>query len=58
MMKKLMLDVETLEVESFQTADPQRSGGTVIAAEALATLPGWCISFTCGDSHIRPCLEG
>lgn len=57
-MKKLMLDVETLEVESFQTAHPQASGGTVIAADAVATLPGWCISFTCGDSQIRPCVEG
>ena len=57
-MKKLMLNVETLAVESFQTAEAQPSRGTVVAAEALATLPGWCISFTCGDSHIRPCLEG
>lgn len=56
-MKKLILNVEALEVESFQTANPQPSRGTVIAAEALATLPGWCISVTCGDSHIRPCLE-
>jgi hypothetical protein len=57
-MKKLMLEVESLEVESFQTGGPQPSRGTVAGAEALATLPGWCISFTCGDSHIRPCLEG
>lgn len=56
-MKKLTLDLDSLEVQSFQTADAQPSRGTVIAAEALATLPGWCISVTCGDSHIRPCLE-
>ena len=57
-MKKLMLDVEALEVESFETAEPRAGRGTVVAAQALETLPGWCISFTCGDSQIRACLEG
>ena len=53
-MKKLTLDVEALEVESFQTATPQPQRGTVIAADGR-TLPPYCVTFTCGDSHIRPC---
>lgn len=57
-MKKLMLDLEALEVESFPTADPQPARGTVLAAGAVSTLPDMCITFTCGDSRIRPCLEG
>jgi hypothetical protein len=56
MMKKLMLELETLEVESFQTAGPQPARGTVAAADAGSTLPDMCITFTCGDSHIRACL--
>jgi len=54
MMKKLMLAVEALEVESFHTAGPQPSRGTVVGADG-STLAPYCISFTCGDSHIRPC---
>jgi len=57
-MKKLILNLEALEVESFQTADPHASRGTVLAAGAVSTLPDMCITFTCGDSHIRACLEG
>lgn len=57
-MKKLTLDVEALEVESFGTAEPRAGRGTVAAAQALETLPGWCISFTCGDSQIRACRDG
>ncbi len=53
-MKKLTLDVEALEVESFDVAEPQPSRGTVMAADG-ASLPEYCITFTCGDSHIRPC---
>ncbi|HET7464177.1 MAG TPA: hypothetical protein VFJ82_23165 [Longimicrobium sp.] len=56
-MKKLALDMDSLEVESFPTADPQRSRGTVWAAGG-STLPDMCITFTCGDSRIRACLEG
>jgi hypothetical protein len=57
MMKKLMLSLETLEVESFAVNAPRGdSRGTVLAAGA-ATLPGYCITFTCGDSAIRPCLN-
>jgi hypothetical protein len=53
-MKKLTLDLEVLEVESFQTADPQPPRGTVVGADG-STIAPYCISFTCGDSHIRPC---
>ncbi|HET7234102.1 MAG TPA: hypothetical protein VFJ16_29080 [Longimicrobium sp.] len=56
-MKKLMLDLDSLEVETFHTAEAQRSRGTVLAAGG-STLPDMCITFTCGDSHIRACLEG
>jgi hypothetical protein len=55
-MKKLMLEVDALTVESFQPADAQQLRGTVIAADG-ASLPEYCITFTCGDSHIRPCLD-
>ncbi|HEX6371325.1 MAG TPA: hypothetical protein VF006_20570 [Longimicrobium sp.] len=53
-MKKLTLEVEALEVESFQTADGQTARGTVLGADG-STIAPYCISFTCGDSHIRPC---
>lgn len=56
-MKKLMLDVEALEVESFQTADAPESRGTVQAMDGAATVPPYCVTFTCGDSVIRPCLD-
>lgn len=54
-MKKLALDLESLEVNSFATTDPQPSRGTVVAADALSTLPPYCVTFSCGDSHFRPC---
>lgn len=55
-MKKLMLDLEALQVESFTTDGARRDGrGTVRAAEATPTLPPYCVTFTCGDSQIRPC---
>ena len=53
-MNKLKLEVEALEVESFQTADQGLPRGTVIAADG-STIPPYCLTFTCGDSHIRPC---
>ena len=57
-MKKLTLDLEALDVESFEPADPQlQARGTVAGADAAMTLPEYCITFTCGDSHIRACLE-
>ena len=56
-MKKLTLDVDALQVESFHPADERPTRGTVVGAESGSTLPPYCISFTCGDSHIRPCLD-
>lgn len=56
-MKKLTLDIEALDVESFHPAGEQASRGTVVGADAGSTLPPYCISFTCGDSQIRPCMN-
>ncbi|HST59743.1 MAG TPA: hypothetical protein VLK84_13660 [Longimicrobium sp.] len=53
-MKKLMLDVDALDVESFEVADRRGPEGTVLAAEG-STIPPYCFTFTCGDSRIRPC---
>lgn len=54
-MKKLMLDVEALEVESFRTADPHSARGTVVGADAAMTVEPYCMTFTCGDSIVQPC---
>ena len=57
-MKKLTLDLEALDVESFEPSDARwQARGTVAGAEGIMTLPEYCITFTCGDSHIRACLE-
>lgn len=56
-MKKLTLDLESLKVESFPTADAQHSRGTMIGADAFMTGPDNCVTITCGDSKIRACLE-
>ena len=57
-MKKLNLDLDALDVETFEPVDSrQRDRGTVIGAEGAMTLPEYCITFTCGDSHIRACLD-
>jgi hypothetical protein len=56
MMKKLTLDLDALQVESFQPAEAQRLRGTVVGADG-ASFPEYCITFTCGDSHIRPCRD-
>jgi hypothetical protein len=55
-MRKLMLDVEALDVETFEVADRRGPGGTVLAADAGSTVPPYCFTFTCGDSRVRPCL--
>ena len=58
-MRKLTLDLEVLDVEMFELADPrEQARGTVAGAEGVMTVPPYCITFTCGDSRIRPCLEG
>jgi hypothetical protein len=55
-MKKLTLDLETLDVQSFEPVDArQQARGTVLAAEATNTSPECCVSFGCGDSINRPC---
>jgi hypothetical protein len=56
-MKKLTLDLDSLKVESFQTADAQHSRGTVLGADAFLTGPANCVTISCGDSKIRACLE-
>lgn len=56
-MKKLKLDAEALQVDTFEVPTPRGGArGTIVAAEAGMTLPPYCMTFTCGDSHIRPCL--
>lgn len=57
-MRKLTLDLEALDVASFAPADTSAPGGTVAGAEAVMTVPPYCFTFTCGDSHIRPCRAG
>lgn len=56
-MKKLTLDLDSLEVQSFRTADAQPSRGTVVGAALFLTSPADCVTVACGDSKIRPCLE-
>lgn len=53
-MKKLTLDLDALAVDTFEVDERGRDGrGTVHAAGS--TIPPYCITFTCGDSQIRPC---
>lgn len=56
-MKKLRLEVEALQVESFEAAGPREPRGTVFGAESFPTSPLECVTFTCGDSQVRPCLQ-
>ncbi|HEU0013720.1 MAG TPA: hypothetical protein VFQ45_08550 [Longimicrobium sp.] len=51
-MKKLNLDLETLEVETFPTAETPTEES---AADAFLTNPQNCVTFGCGDSVNRPC---
>lgn len=56
-MKKLTLNLESLEVESFAVAETRGSArGTVLGAELVLTGPQNCVTISCGDSHIRPCF--
>lgn len=57
-MKKLILDLDALAVETFEAADA-RSGtrGTVAGAERFFTGPDNCVTITCGDSEIRACRD-
>ena len=56
-MKKLTLDLDALMVESFQPAEAQPARGTVLGADAFLTSPANCVTVSCGDSQVRPCLE-
>lgn len=56
-MKKLTLELDLLEVQSFQTAGAQSSRGTVVGAAAFLTSPAVCITRGCGDSEVRACRE-
>jgi hypothetical protein len=57
-MTKLTLDLDALDVQSFEAVGSRKQGrGTVVGADGLMTLPEYCITFTCGDSHIRACLD-
>jgi hypothetical protein len=57
-MKKLTLELESLDVQSFELGDArQQTQGTVHGADGAMTLPEYCITFTCGDSHIRACRD-
>lgn len=54
-MSKLTLKLETLGVEPFEAASASRRSAQ--AADG-STIPPYCFTFTCGDSHVRPCLAG
>jgi hypothetical protein len=57
-MKKLILDLDALQVEAFEvTAERGDSRGTVLGAEAFFTGPQNCVTISCGDSEIRACRE-
>lgn len=55
-MKKLILDLESLEVEAFEvSAERSSARGTVVGAADFLTGPANCVTITCGDSEIRAC---
>ena len=56
-MKKLTLELDSLTVESFRTAEAQPVRGTVRGAEFL-TGPDNCVTISCGDSVHQSCLFG
>ncbi len=51
-MKKLTLNLEALEVETFAVAETHGSG-----AEAFLTSPDNCMTVSCGDSVVRACMD-
>lgn len=55
-MKKLTLNLDSLAVESFRTAETQPARGTVRGAEFL-TGPADCVTVSCGDSVHQSCLD-
>jgi hypothetical protein len=46
-MKKLTLDLDRIDVQSFQTADAGREGGTVLGNDVLATPGHSCLRTAC-----------
>ena len=54
-MTKLTLDLESLDVQSFEPVDAQQARGTVFGAEPTYTQPGCCYTFGCGDSIRQAC---
>lgn len=55
-MKKLTLDLDSLMVESFRTADAQPLRGTVRGEEFLTGINN-CVTVSCGDSVHQSCLD-
>jgi hypothetical protein len=54
-MKKLILDLDALKVESFEADENSGQRGTVLGAEF--TGPDACITHTCGDSVRVACMD-
>lgn len=52
-MKKLTLNLESLEVQSFTAAETRAAAP---GAGVFLTSPDNCVTVTCGDSSIRPCF--
>jgi hypothetical protein len=54
-MRKLKLDVESLAVQTFETASDAGSRGTVQAHDSVGTTGGpWFCPADCGDSQVKP----
>jgi hypothetical protein len=57
-MKKLILDLEALKVDTFEPAEARsESRGTVMGAEAAFTGPANCVTISCGNSEVQPCFQ-
>ncbi len=55
-MKKVTLNLETLDVETFEPVNArQQKRGTVFGAEPTYTTPECCYTFGCGDSIHQAC---
>lgn len=55
MMTKLTLNLESLDVQSFEPVEAQQASGTVFGAEPSYTTPDCCYTFGCGDSVRQAC---
>ena len=53
-MRKLKLDLDSLDVQSFQTDDGLMSGGTVQGQSGVWDLPSIC-TYQCGPSTYYGC---